>query len=153
MEIPRGTKNSACEIELDVVNPIFNTVSNGFDETVRAVAFKGMARSEEMTTACGKEIPAGEQTWPNELAGFEATAPRDIHVVMGACTAESHDARFQQGCLEAVAEQSDLLGQRHVGQRVVVGVNMNVPQSRKKVGALQIDDLVARLECAIAARY
>ena len=58
------------------------------------------------------------------------------------CSGRAHadDAGFQQCRGHPVAEQRDLIGHRHVGgRRKIVGMDVDVPQSGKQVGALEVD--------------
>ena len=45
---------------------------------------------------------------------------------------------------QAVAEQRDLVGERHLGERQVVGMDVDVPQPGQQVRAAEIDDRRAR---------
>ena len=50
------------------------------------------------------------------------------------------DARLGERAHQAVAEERDLVGKRHLGERQVVGMDVDVPQPGQQVGAAQIDD-------------
>ena len=74
------------------------------------------------------------------LAGIESAFPRDVHEVVRAGAAQAGDARLGECLHQAVAEQRDLLGKRHFGERQIVGMNMHVPQAGQQVRAFEIDD-------------
>src|SRR5262249_8048034 len=56
-------------------------------------------------------------------------------------TAHSDDAGFGKRSREPVAEQGHLIGERHLVERQVIGMDMHVPKAGHQIPAFEIDDL------------
>src|SRR5262249_58555725 len=61
--IPRRAHDPAREVELDVVDAILDLLADRVDEAVRAVAFAGMPRREEVAARAGEEVAGREHAW------------------------------------------------------------------------------------------
>src|SRR3954447_8621462 len=75
------------------------------------------------------------------LPRVEGPLPCDVHEVMGPGAAKSDNAGFGQRGREPVAEQGHLIGERHLVERQVVGMDMYVPEAGHQVPAFKIDHL------------
>src|SRR5690348_2294715 len=63
------------------------------------------------------------------LSGVEGPLPCDVHKVMSTGAAQSDNAGFgKRGC-KPVAEQGHLIGERHLVERQVIGMDMHVPEA------------------------
>ena len=60
---------------------------------------------------------------------------------MGAGAAQSDNARFGKRGREPVAEQGHLIGERHLVERQVIGMDMHVPEAGHQIPAFEIDHL------------
>jgi hypothetical protein len=75
------------------------------------------------------------------LSGVEGPLPCDVHEVMGASTAQSDNAGFGKCDREPVAEKGHLIGERHLVERQVIGMDVHVPKAGHQVAAFEIDHL------------
>src|SRR5215472_17406188 len=100
-----------------------------------------MPRGQEVSAGGGEEITAGEQPRADMLSGTEGPLPSDIHEVVGAGAAHSGNAGFGKRGREPVAEQSHLIGERHLVEGKVIGMDVHVPEARHQIPAFKIDHL------------
>jgi len=63
------------------------------------------------------------------LPGVEGPLPCDVHEVMGAGAAQSDNAGFGKRVRKPVAEQGHLIGERHLVERQVIGMDVHVPEA------------------------
>src|SRR5690349_11855995 len=94
-----------------------------------------------MSTRGGEEITAGEQPRAEMLSRVEGPLPCDVHEVMGAGAAQSDNAGFGKRGHKPVAKQGHLIGERHLVERQVIGMDMHVPEAGHQVPAFKIDHL------------
>ena len=64
------------------------------------------------------------------LSGVEGPLPCDIHEVMGTGAAQSDNTGFGKRGRKPVAEQGNLISERHLVERQVIGVDVHVPKAR-----------------------
>ena len=76
-----------------------------------------------------RKWPHAIQARADELAGIERALPRDVHEAVRAGAAKADDARLGERGHQPVAEERDLVGERRVGEREVVGMDVHVPQA------------------------
>ena len=81
VEVPRRPHDPAREVELDVVDAVFDLLANGFHPAIGAVDLQRMTRRQEMPAGGGEEMPAGEQPRADMLSGVEGALPSDVHEV------------------------------------------------------------------------
>src|SRR5215472_3540630 len=141
MEVPGRPHDAAREVELDMVDAVLDLLADGFYPTVGAVNLPRMTRGQEMSARGGEEITAGEQPRAEMLSGVEGPLPCDVHEVMGAGAAQSDNAGFGKRGRELVAEQGHLIGERHLVERQVIGMDMHVPEPGHQIPAFEIDYL------------
>ena len=91
-----------------------------------------------------RKWPAGEQARADEVAAVEGALPRDVHVVVAAGAAQADDARLGQRRSQPIAEQRHLVGERHLREREVVGMDVHVPQAGQEMVAVQVDHFGVR---------
>ena len=139
MEVPGGPQDAARQVQLDVVDAILDLLADGLDEAVRSVAFERMSGGQEVAAGRREEVAGGEQARPDILARVEGSLPGDIHVVVRAGAAQSGNAELGQRRHQSMAEQRHLVGERHFRRQVVVGMDVDVPQSGHQVGAPEVD--------------
>ena len=60
---------------------------------------------------------------------------------MGAGAAQSDNTRFGERSREPVAEQRHLIGERHLVERQVIGMDVHVPEAGHQIPAFQIEYL------------
>src|SRR5215472_3374171 len=149
VEVPSRAHDAAREVKLDMVDAVFDLLADGFHPAIGAVDLQRMTRGQEMSARSGEEITAGEQPRADMLSGVEGPLPCDVHEVMGAGAAQSDNAGFGKRGGKPVAEQGNLIGERHLVERQVIGMDVHVPEARHQIPAVEIDHLrvagVARL--------
>jgi hypothetical protein len=75
------------------------------------------------------------------LSGVEGPFPCDVHETMGARAAQPNNAGFGKRRREPVAEQGHLIGERHLVEGQVIGMDVHVPEAGHQIPAFQIDHL------------
>jgi hypothetical protein len=98
-----------------------------------------MTRGQEVSARSGEEITAGEQPRADMLCGIEGPLPCDVHEMMGAGAAQSDNAGFGKGGRKPVAEQGHLIGERHLVEGQVIGMDVHVPEAGHQIPAFEID--------------
>ena len=153
VEIPGGPQDATRQVQLDVVDTILDLLADRLDEAVGSVAFERVPGGQEVAAGRREEVAGGEQARPDILARVECALPGDIHVVVRAGAAQSGNAGLGQRRHHAMAEQRDLVGQRHFRRKVVVRMDVDVPQSGHQVGAPEVDrgDVPCRGRAAVGA--
>jgi hypothetical protein len=73
------------------------------------------------------------------LSGVEGPLPCDVHEVMGPGAAQSDNAGFGKRGREPVAEQGHLIGERHLVEGQVIGMDVHVPEAGHQIPAFEID--------------
>jgi len=139
VEIPGRPQNAARQVQLDMVDAVLDLLADRLDEAVRAVALERVPRRQKMTTGRRQEVATGEQARPDILARVEGALPGDIHVVVRAGASEPGDAGLGQRRDQSMAEQRDLVGERHLRRQVVVRMDVDVPQAGHQVIAPEVD--------------
>jgi hypothetical protein len=92
-----------------------------------------------MSARGGEEVTASEQPRTDMLSGVEGPLPCDVHEVMGAGAAQSDNAGLgKRGC-KPVAEQGHLIGEWHLVEGQVIGMDMHIPKPGHQVPAFEID--------------
>src|SRR4029077_5852046 len=110
VEVPRRPHDAAREVELDMVDAVFDLLANGFHPTIGTVDLQRMPRGQEVPARGGEEMTAGEQPRADMLSGIEGSLPSDVHEVVGAGAVHSGNAGFGKRSRKAVAEQGHLIG-------------------------------------------
>ena len=152
VQVPCRAHDAARQVELDVIDAVLDLLADRLDPAVGPVDLQRVTRGEEVPAGGREEMARCEETRAEVLARLERALPRHIHVVVRAGAAEADDARLEQAGLQAMPEQRHLVGQRHLGQREVVGMDVHVPQARQQVRTLEVDRLgVADRSCGAAA--
>src|SRR6516225_5922067 len=128
-------------VKLDMVDAVLDLLADGFHPTIGTVNLQRMTRGQEMSARGGQEITAGEQPRADMLSGVEGPLPCDVHEVMGAGAAQSDNAGFGKRGRKPVAEQGHLIGERHLVERQVIGMDMHVPEAGHQIPAFEIDHL------------
>src|SRR6516165_5720467 len=139
VEVPSRAHDAAREVKLDMVDAVFDLLADCFHPTIGAVNLQRMTRGQEVSAGGGEEITAGEQPRADMLSGTEGPLPSDIHEVVGAGAAHSGNAGFGKRGREPVAEQSHLIGERHLVEGKVIGMDVHVPEARHQIPAVEID--------------
>ena len=93
------------------------------------------------------------------LSGVKSPFPGDIHEGVSASAAHSDNAGFGKGGSQPMAEQGHLIGERHLVDRQIIGVDVHVPKAGHQIPAFEIDHpcvadvarLTARQDCTDAA--
>ena len=67
VQIPRGAHDAAGQVQLDVVDPVLDLLADRLDEAVRAVAFKRVARRQEVAARGREEVPRCKEPGPQML--------------------------------------------------------------------------------------
>ena len=75
------------------------------------------------------------------LSGVEGPLPGDVHKGMRAGAAHPDNAGFGKRGRKPVAEQRHLIGERHLVDRQVIGMDVHVPEAGHQVPAFEIDHL------------
>src|SRR5215472_7976250 len=143
VEVPSRAHDAAREVKLDMVDAVFDLLADGFHPAIGAVDLQRMPRGQEVSARGGEEITAGEQPRADMLSGTEGPLPCDVHEVMGAGAAQSDNAGFGKRGGKPVAEQGNLIGERHLVERQVIGMDVHVPEARHQIPAVEIDHLRA----------
>src|SRR6266436_7015896 len=141
VEVPCRPHDPAREVKLDMVDAVLDLLADGFHPTIGAVNLQRMTRGQEMSARGCEEITAGEQPRANMLSGVEGPLPCDVHEVMGAGAAQSDNAGFGKRGREPVAEQGHLIGERHLVEGQVIGMDVHVPETGHQKPAFEIDYL------------
>src|SRR5580704_7013620 len=94
VEVPCRPHDAAREVELDVIDAVFDLLANGFHPTVGTVDLQRMPRGQEMSARGGEEMAAGEQPRADVLSGVEGSLPSDVHEVVGTGAAHSGNPGF-----------------------------------------------------------
>jgi hypothetical protein len=137
---PTPAHDTAREVvKLDVVDAVLDLLADGFDPSIGAVDLQRMTRGQEVSARGGEEITAGEQPRAYMLSGVEGPLPCDVHEVMGAGAAQSDNAGFGKRGREPVAEQGHLIGERHLVEGQVIGMDMHVREAGHQVPAFEIN--------------
>src|SRR5947207_8719121 len=100
-----------------------------------------MTRCQEVSARGGEEITAGEQPRADMLSGVEGPLPCDVHEVMCAGAAQSNNPGFGKRGREPVAEQGHLIGERHLVEGQVIGMDVHVPETGHQKPAFEINHL------------
>ena len=100
-----------------------------------------MTGGQEVSARGREEMAAGEQAGAHMLSGVEGPLPGNIHEGMSAGAAHADNAGFGERCREPVAEQGHLIGEWHVIDRHVIGMDMHVPETGHQVPAFEVDHL------------
>src|SRR3984893_11708687 len=129
VEVPCRPHDPAREVKLDMVDAVLDLLADGFHPTIGAVNLERMTRGQEVSACGGQEITAGEQPRADMLSGVEGPLPCDVHEVMGAGAAQSDNAGFGKRGREPVAEQGHLIGERHLVEGQVIGMDVHVPEA------------------------
>src|ERR1700722_6994496 len=141
VEVPCRPHDAAREVKLDMVDAVLDLLADGFHPTIGAVNLQRMTRGQEMSARGGEEITASEQPRADMLSGVEGPLPCDVHEVMGASAAQSDNAGLgKRGC-KPVAEQGHLIGEWHLVEGQVIGMDMHIPKPGHQVPAFEIDHL------------
>src|SRR5215469_11593013 len=141
VEVPCRPHDAAREVKLDMVDAVLDLLADGFHPTKGAVNLQRMTRGQEMSARGGEEITAGEQPRADMLSGVEGPFPCDVHEVMGTGAAQSDNAGFGKRGRKPVAEQRHLIGERHLVERQVIGMDVDVPEPGHQIPAFEIDYL------------
>src|SRR5215469_16190018 len=141
VEIPCRPHDAAGEVKLDVVDAVLDLLADGFHPTIGAVNLQRMTRGQKVSARGGEEITAGEQPRADMLSGVEGPLPCDVHEVMGAGAAQSDNPGFGKRGREPVAEQGHLIGERHLVEGQVIGMDVHVPEAGHQIPAFKIDHL------------
>src|SRR5258707_8239151 len=141
MEVPSRPHDTTREVKLDVVDAVFDLLADGFHPTIGSVDLQRMTRGQEVSARGGEEITAGEQPRADMLSGVEGPLPCDVHEVMGPGAAHSDNAGFGKRDREPVAEQGYLIGERHLLEGQVIGMDVHVPEAGHQIPAFEIDHL------------
>ncbi len=80
------------------------------------------------------------------LSGVEGPLPCDVHEGMSAGAAHADNAGFGECGGKPMAEQHHLIGERHLVERQVIGMDMHVPEAGHQVSTFEIDHV--RVGCA-----
>jgi hypothetical protein len=139
VEVPGGPQDAARQVQLDVVDAVLDLLADRFDEAVGSVDLERMSGREEVAGGRREEVSGSEQARPDILAGVEGALPGDIHVVVRAGTAQPREAGVGERRHHAMAEQRDLVGERHFVRKVIVRMDVDVPQSGHEEGAPKVD--------------
>jgi hypothetical protein len=75
------------------------------------------------------------------LSGIEGPLPCDVHEVMGAGASQSDNAGLGKRGRKPVAEQGHLIGERHLVERQVIGMDVHVPEAGHQIPSSEIDHL------------
>ena len=59
VSVPRGAHDAAGEIQLDVIDAVFDLFADCFDEAVRTIALQGVPRGQKVTAGGGEKMAAG----------------------------------------------------------------------------------------------
>src|SRR3984893_9235210 len=94
MEVPCRSHDAAREVELDVIDAVFDLLANGFHPTIGTVDLQGMPRGQEMSARGSEEMTAGEQPRADMLSGVEGALPSDVYEMVGTGAAHSGNAGF-----------------------------------------------------------
>src|ERR1700679_2647733 len=94
VEVPCRPPDAAREVELDVIDAVFDLLANGFHPTIGAVNLQGVPRGQEVSARGGEEMTAGEEPRADILSGVEGALPSDVHEVVGTGAAHSGNAGF-----------------------------------------------------------
>src|ERR1700726_3098835 len=100
-----------------------------------------MTRGQEVSACGGQKITAGEQPRADMLSGVEGPLPWDVHEGRSAGAAQSDNAGFGKRGREPVAEQGHLIGERHLVEGQVIGMDVRVPEAGHQIPAFEIDHL------------
>src|SRR6516165_11625652 len=122
VEVPSRSHDAAREVKLDMVNAVLDLLADGSHPTIGAVDLQRMTRGQEVSARGGQEMTAGKQPRADMLFGVEGPLPCDVHEVMGAGAAQSDNAGFGKRGRKPVAEQGNLIRERHLVERQVIGV-------------------------------
>src|SRR5947209_1206575 len=141
VEVPCRPHDAAREVKLDMVDAVLDLVADRFHPPIGPVNLQRMTRGQEMSAGGGEEITAGEQPRAEMLSGVEGPLPCDVHEVMGAGAAQSDNAGFGKRGSKPVAEQGHLIGERHLVERQVIGMDVHVPEAGHQIPAFEIDHL------------
>ena len=141
VEVPCRPHDAAREVELDVVDAVLDLLADGLDPAIGAVDLQRMTRGQKVPAGGGEEMTAGEQPGPDMLSGVEGPLPGDVHEGMGAGAAHPDNAGFGKRGRKPVAEQRHLIGERHLVDRQVIGMDVHVPEAGHQVPAFEIDHL------------
>ena len=141
VEVPCRPHDAAREVKLDMVDAVLDLLADGFHPTIGAVNLQRMTRGQEMSARGGEEITAGEQPRADMLSGVEGPLPCDVHEVMGAGAAQSDNAGFGKRGRKPVAEQGHLIGERHLVEGQIIGMDVHVLEAGHQVPAFEIDHL------------
>src|SRR5262252_2308831 len=150
--VPSRPHDAAREVKLDMVDAVLDLLADGFHPTIWAVDLQRMTRGQEVSARGGEEITAGEQPRADMLSGVEGPLPCDVHEVMGAGAAQSDNAGFGKCGREAMAKQGHLIGERHLVERQVIGMDVHVPEAGHQIPAFEIDQLRVADAARLSAR-
>ena len=137
--VPIGAHDAAGEVELDVVDAVLDLLADGLDESVGAVALAGLPGGEEVAAGGGQEMSAGEHARAGNIAGVEDALPCHVHEVGRAAATHAGDSRFGQSQGEGAAEVGGFLRRSGAGRHRILGMDVDVPEARQKVGTVQIN--------------
>src|SRR5262245_30479983 len=139
--IPGRAHDPAREIELDVVDAVLDLLPDRADKAIRAVAFERMTRRQEVATRAREEVAGREHPRAHVPARVERAFPGHVHEVRGAGAPHAYDARLGERLHQALAKRDGLVD--HIGARLshIVGMNMDIPEPRQEIPALEVDHL------------
>ena len=137
--VPIGAHDAAGEVELDVVDAVFDLLADGLNETVWPVAFAGLAGGEEVAACGGEEVAACEYAGARHVARVEDAPPCDVHEVGRAAAPDTGDSRLGEGHGQRAAEIGGFLGGGRPGRHWVFGMDVHVPEAGKQEGTLQVE--------------
>ena len=143
MPVPMRPHNPAGQVQLDVVNAVLYLLADGLNEPIRAVTFPGMARGEEVAAGGGEEVAASVHRRTRRPGGrLEGPLPGHVHEVARPGAAHRRHSSLGQPPQEVLPEPCGKLGDAGSRRIGILRVDVDVPQARQQIGALQVNDLI-----------